>query len=332
MFHSLSADIIQLTGNTGGKDYVIGDVHGNSEVLEKVLALLTEKDRLFIVGDLVDRGPDNPEVIHKIHAANEDHKKVFVVRGNHENMFIDTLEKMIKITEAAFPPPKDLKETSAIRTTLLSDPIINNHIKNGGQWIVDKFCKELEEGILKYKYNHIAHHADSELFYIYNYFRSLPYIIHVNRTESGTPPFNVVHADLPFNDKMLKERFEKNPKLSAEEKAYATWARLHMADKNLRLRINGRDAESDLSYCGHNIAIKQDVLPIRLETNTLVIDVGTFATDVSLVINHTDRQAIYVGDIQKNPTYYEPLLETQEDIQAHLDRTGLKAELKPTNG
>lgn len=72
--------------NTAGRDFVVGDIHGMFSLLR--LALLAaefdeSKDRLFSVGDLVDRGPDCEEAIDWIA------KPWFhAVRGNHEQMAI----------------------------------------------------------------------------------------------------------------------------------------------------------------------------------------------------------------------------------------------------
>jgi serine/threonine protein phosphatase 1 len=73
--------------NVAGKDYVVGDIHGCFTLLEKHLKALDfneEVDRLFSVGDLVDRGAES-------HRALEFLAKpwFFAVRGNHDQMAID---------------------------------------------------------------------------------------------------------------------------------------------------------------------------------------------------------------------------------------------------
>lgn len=50
--------------NTQGKDYCVGDIHGCFSKLQEQLHVIgfNEKvDRLFSVGDLVDRGPESEE-------------------------------------------------------------------------------------------------------------------------------------------------------------------------------------------------------------------------------------------------------------------------------
>ena len=58
--------INQLLKNTRGHDYIIGDVHGCNAGLRAVINDLNVGDRLFLVGDLFDRGPDSIDVFNAI--------------------------------------------------------------------------------------------------------------------------------------------------------------------------------------------------------------------------------------------------------------------------
>lgn len=73
---------------TGGRTFVVGDIHGEFELLEKELTKvdfdLEEGDKLFSVGDLVDRGPQSHLAIDYLNES-----WFFAVRGNHEQMVID---------------------------------------------------------------------------------------------------------------------------------------------------------------------------------------------------------------------------------------------------
>ncbi len=70
-----------------GRDFVVGDLHGMFSVLEVLLEKLDfdpVKDRVFSVGDLIDRGPESYRVLEFLH------KPWFhSVRGNHEMMLIN---------------------------------------------------------------------------------------------------------------------------------------------------------------------------------------------------------------------------------------------------
>jgi serine/threonine protein phosphatase 1 len=70
--------------NTEGNDYVVGDIHGMYDQLCNQLSGLsfnTNKDRLFSVGDLVDRGPESWHCLNLIYKD-----WFFSVLGNHEDM------------------------------------------------------------------------------------------------------------------------------------------------------------------------------------------------------------------------------------------------------
>lgn len=75
--------------NEKGRDFVIGDLHGCYDLLDAKLTEIDfdeDFDRLFSVGDLVDRGPKNMECLRLIE------KPWFhSVMGNHESMMIDAV-------------------------------------------------------------------------------------------------------------------------------------------------------------------------------------------------------------------------------------------------
>ena len=78
--------------NLAGRDFVVGDVHGCFAKLQAALDGLgfdSAKDRLFSVGDLVDRGQESK-------LAYEWLSKPWFhpVRGNHEQMAIDCAQGM----------------------------------------------------------------------------------------------------------------------------------------------------------------------------------------------------------------------------------------------
>ena len=76
--------------NEFGRDLIVGDIHGHFTLLEQALDKINfnpEFDRLFSVGDLVDRGPESHQAINWIR------KQWFhAVQGNHEVMAIDWVE------------------------------------------------------------------------------------------------------------------------------------------------------------------------------------------------------------------------------------------------
>ncbi|RQS76062.1 serine/threonine protein phosphatase [Burkholderia sp. Bp8963] len=72
--------------NTQGRDFVVGDVHGCFSLLDEKLASVaydSRNDRLFSVGDLVDRGPESTLVLDAVRQH-----KIKAIRGNHEDMIL----------------------------------------------------------------------------------------------------------------------------------------------------------------------------------------------------------------------------------------------------
>lgn len=80
-------NVLRLEKNTNGRDFLIGDIHGCFSRLRALLdaaAFDESRDRLFSVGDLVDRGPESHQAMEWL-----DKPWFFAVRGNHEQMAIN---------------------------------------------------------------------------------------------------------------------------------------------------------------------------------------------------------------------------------------------------
>jgi len=70
--------------NTQGRDFVCGDLHGAYVRLQDALEFIKfdkNVDRMFSVGDLVDRGPQNEECLRLLNEP-----WFHAVRGNHEQL------------------------------------------------------------------------------------------------------------------------------------------------------------------------------------------------------------------------------------------------------
>lgn len=83
--------------NTVGKDYVIGDIHGRYDLVYSALEQVNfneECDRLFCVGDLIDRGALSYHVLSFLQKP-----YVYAVRGNHEDILLQLYENEIPSEE-----------------------------------------------------------------------------------------------------------------------------------------------------------------------------------------------------------------------------------------
>jgi serine/threonine protein phosphatase 1 len=101
--------VLRLEKNNGGRDYVCGDIHGCFDELETELQNLRfDKtcDRLFCVGDIIDRGPKSYLASQYIAQS-----WFFTILGNHEHMFL-----------------------MANMDTPESEDYLLDHVKNGGGW------------------------------------------------------------------------------------------------------------------------------------------------------------------------------------------------------
>lgn len=77
----------------GGRLLAIGDIHGCSVALDRLLDAIQpgEQDTVVTLGDYVDRGPDSRGVIDRLIALARETKLV-PLQGNHEQMMLDVLQ------------------------------------------------------------------------------------------------------------------------------------------------------------------------------------------------------------------------------------------------
>lgn len=83
----LHQPVLTVAANVVGRDFVAGDLHGNLELLEHALSGIAfdeQRDRLFCVGDLIDRGRHSQQLIEWL-AKPWFHACV----GNHEAVLLD---------------------------------------------------------------------------------------------------------------------------------------------------------------------------------------------------------------------------------------------------
>lgn len=70
---------------------LVGDIHGCIEEFDELLSKVSynkSKDKLILLGDLIDRGPDSVGVVRRAQELNAQS-----VMGNHENKFVNWVNK-----------------------------------------------------------------------------------------------------------------------------------------------------------------------------------------------------------------------------------------------
>ena len=76
-----------ISRNPKGKDWLCGDLHGQYDALQFALSdagFRADQDRLFLLGDVIDRGPKSKELLSWVLST----EYVHCLMGNHELMFV----------------------------------------------------------------------------------------------------------------------------------------------------------------------------------------------------------------------------------------------------
>lgn len=77
------------------RTFVVPDIHGCSNTLRYLLEVklrIVQTDRLFFLGDYIDRGPDSPGVVEYILSLIEEGYQITCLKGNHEQMMLDCIK------------------------------------------------------------------------------------------------------------------------------------------------------------------------------------------------------------------------------------------------
>lgn len=81
-----------ITMEQKNRRYAIGDIHGCIKTLKALLfdrLKITKKDKIFLLGDYVNRGPDSRGVLQLIYTLRQDGYQVTPLMGNHEEMYVN---------------------------------------------------------------------------------------------------------------------------------------------------------------------------------------------------------------------------------------------------
>ena len=75
-------------------NYVIADIHGEYDAFEELLAKISfgDEDTLYILGDVLDRGPNPIKVMRKLMTM----PNAICIAGNHEVMALECLEFLLQ--------------------------------------------------------------------------------------------------------------------------------------------------------------------------------------------------------------------------------------------
>lgn len=224
--------IVRIPENLEGRDLVVGDLHGHLDDLEALLARAKfnpERDRVFCVGDLVDRGPDSMGCLALL-----EQPWFHTVAGNHEGILLDNIRELLEMG-----PSQVRKFRGYLESTLDAG-------SNGSGWIVQAF---LARPSVEY-WKQLAERV-----------RLLPNILIVGEDVTR---FHVIHSDLFLgptvlnNDDIdtLADQIERGAFSQATLDAMATqisWNRT-LADLISWGLCNDPFQDGlSVTFCGHNI-------------------------------------------------------------------------------
>lgn len=148
--------------------YVMSDIHGNYTKFLKMLRLIkfSEEDRLYILGDIIDRGSQPFHILSFILK----HNNIMLLKGNHEEMLIDFFEtntgEQLWFYNGGYKTyeqfsGKEYREQKAISDyfksrpdfVVLKDKFILSHAgiyipENGDKYTIDELVENLGDNFL----------------------------------------------------------------------------------------------------------------------------------------------------------------------------------------
>src|SRR5438445_2289517 len=100
IFSFMSASEAAPVGARGYRAYVVGDIHGRLDLLDRLLGeirreiaeLPPRKTLLVFLGDLIDRGPASAQVIERLRNYRADGVRTVFLLGNHEEVLLRILD------------------------------------------------------------------------------------------------------------------------------------------------------------------------------------------------------------------------------------------------
>jgi len=153
--------------NFVGRDFVVGDLHGSLSCFERLLEGLhfdAAKDRIFSVGDLVDRGPNSLECLELLK-----NPWFHAVLANHEQMMLEAFD---------------------------GGYMGQFWLQNGGFWGYSAFedHRKMRSSLNELE-KHVPHPDSIRLFEVMQLVRELPFLMTIAVPDGRK--FHVLHAELP---------------------------------------------------------------------------------------------------------------------------------------
>lgn len=125
---------LKIDKPTNRTRWAIPDIHGCAKTFKALVASLdlTKDDQLFLLGDYINRGPDNKGVIDFILELRAKGNQIYAIRGNHDEWFLEAWDD--------FQGLKHLKNESFVNWVRAED-LVNE--KGGLDKVYEDFFRSL---------------------------------------------------------------------------------------------------------------------------------------------------------------------------------------------
>jgi serine/threonine protein phosphatase 1 len=244
-----NSPIRSLPTNSRGKDYVVGDLHGCYDLLLRVLDEVDfdqTRDRLFSVGDLIDRGQDSLKCLELLAEP-----WFYAVKGNHEDLMLDFFQSYRQDGHL-----EDLKDVRGTRFLLY-----------GGRWVERYF--QADKRCMSSAFDHGLALAEA-----------LPLILVIGEGENR---FHVIHSDLIRRGGKTAETavwldsdidcWLAEDAIPASVEDSLLYSRSLMSSDRVRQSHARFQAGLSPTFCGHTYAARP-----RQALSHICIDTGAFVS------------------------------------------------------
>jgi serine/threonine protein phosphatase 1 len=265
----MTVTIRKLPANRQGKDYVVGDLHGCYDLLERLLIAVDfdkTHDRLFSVGDMIDRGPDSLRCLQLLAEP-----WFFAVQGNHELMMLNFFLPYLLTGSIAG----------------LNDSNETGFLDYGGDWVEAYF--QVSQKRMSIELNQcIAMTLELPLVWVVG---------------DGENRFHVIHAELVRPNYKTAEqvvwldsdidRWLKEQAVPAEIEHHLCWGRTLMLSELGDLDNAKIQPGLSTTFCGHTYATKP-----RHVLSHLCLDTGAFVSHMPYDYDEDDGFGLTLFDVQ----------------------------------
>jgi len=269
-----ASPIRKLTTNNIGKDYVVGDLHGCFDLLNRLMEYVDfdeSCDRLFSVGDLIDRGPDSIYCLGFL-----DESWFYAVQGNHELMM---LEPFLNYLDSG-----KVEDFDRIKNSGLFD--------FGGEWIEEHY-----QSSTKTMSPEFTHYLKKVL--------DLPIMLVVGEDENR---FHVIHAELVIpshlNSKQIVwldrdiDQWLEQQSIHKNIQDIIYWGRTLMTNTPTDLKNTKIQPGLSTTFCGHTYATKP-----RQVLSHLCLDTGGYLSLETEGDRSTRGYGLTLFDVQSSSCF-----------------------------